>query len=37
MLDLMNKITIPLAGLMLGLAAAGNLVSYHGAIFKFLC
>lgn len=37
MLDLMNKITIPLAGLMLGLAAAGNLVSYHGAIFKILC
>lgn len=33
----MNKITIPLAGLMLGLAAAGNLVSYHGAIFKILC
>jgi len=35
--DLMNKITLPLAGLMLGLAAAGNLVSYHGAIFKILC
>jgi len=34
--NLMNKISMPIAGLMLGLAAAGNLVSYHGTIFKIL-
>lgn len=36
MKNLMNKISVPIAGLMLSLAAAGNLVSYHGTIFKIL-
>lgn len=36
MQDMMNKITVPIAGLMLGLASAGNLLSYHGAILKSL-
>lgn len=36
MQDLMNKITVPIAGLMLGLAAAGNLLSSHGIIFKII-
>lgn len=36
MKNLMNKISVPIAGLMLSLTAAGNLVSYHGIIFKIL-
>lgn len=36
MQNLMNKISVPIAGLMLGLAAAGNLLSSHGIIFKII-
>lgn len=36
MKNILNKISVPIAGLMLGLAAAGNLVSSHGIIFKII-
>ena len=32
--NLINKVPVPMAGLMLALATAGNLVSSYGAIYK---
>lgn len=36
MKNVMNKIYVPVAGLMLGLAAAGNLILSQGIIFKII-
>lgn len=36
MKDILNKISVPISGLMLGLAALGNLVSPEGIIFKII-
>ncbi|MCT4594145.1 MAG: TDT family transporter [Anaeromicrobium sp.] len=37
MKDYIKSIPLPIAGLMLGLAACGNLVSSYGLIFKYIC